>query len=395
MLKRLGATEVVIALLPTMQMAFTGITQLPATARTRRLRRKVPISTVLFGIAPLGWVGMGVAAGTLGPDRPELAVVGVLVCGALGNLFMGAANPVWSDITARLYPENRRGLAAAVLWGVMGLFGVLAGLYARHVLAEVPYPYNFARLLIIAGILASVGSQFLWFAREYVPNAQTPQTGPGSYVGLLKERWQSDARLRRFVGARALYDIGAPVSVFYAVHAIDRLALTDVSAGTFTLVISGAGILGGLFLGTLGDRRGYRRVVGWGMILLLAATILAILADSMGLFMLVFLLQGMAQTGIYMGTMNFLIEATKDKSDCATPMAMFSTMMLPVWMVAPLVMGLLAERISMPTALCAGGLAQLLGWVALISFVDDPRRPGQRVLSWPATGLRSLFRPGG
>ena len=83
LLKRLGATEVVIALLPTMQMAFTGITQLPATARTRRLRRKVPISTVLFGIAPLGWVGMGVAAGTLGPDRPELAVVGVLVCGAL------------------------------------------------------------------------------------------------------------------------------------------------------------------------------------------------------------------------------------------------------------------------------------------------------------------------
>ncbi len=391
-LKHLGAGEFVIALVPTVQMVSFGLTQLPATAWTRRLRRKVAASSVLFGLACLWWLLTGVVGRSLAVSRPALMVAVVLGFNACAQFIMGAASPLWSDVTARLYPDRRRGLASGILWTVLGAFGILGALYARHVLATVDAPHSFNHLFIVGGLVAGLGCQFLWLAKEYSPPAAADAEHPRGYVALIRERWRGNRRLRRLVAARWLHDAGAPVGIFFAVHAIERFGLPDSAAGTFTVMISGAGMIGGLMLGLLGDRRGYRRVVGYGMILLVAATVSALLLKSPAAYLLVFLLQGMAQTGLFMGTMNLLIESTEDRADCATPMALFSTLMLPVWLGAPIMMGMLAERLSVPHAFVVGAVFQLAGLIALVCLVDDPRRPGRRIVTWPAPRTRSVPR---
>ena len=50
---------------------------------------------------------------------------------------------------------------------------------------------------------------------------------------------------------------------FFAVHAVERFDLSVAAAGEFTLAMGlGMGLAAPL-VGRIGDRRGYRRVLGW------------------------------------------------------------------------------------------------------------------------------------
>ena len=52
--------------------------------------------------------------------------------------------------------------------------------------------------------------------------------------------------------------------------------------------------------------------------------------------------------------------------------------------------GILADRVSIPLVFAIGLVMQTLGWAYMLAFVDDPRRPGRRVLASAITRFNEI-----
>ena len=58
--------------------------------------------------------------------------------------------------------------------------------------------------------------------------------------------------------------------------------------------------------------------------------------------------------------------------------------------IAPLAAGILADRAAVPLVFAIGLALQALGGGYMLAFVDDPRRPGRRVLASAMTRFNEI-----
>ncbi len=295
---------------------------------------------------------------------------------------LGITMPMWGDLVRRLFPDSRRGQTMGIIVSVSSLFGILGAAYARYILHRVEFPADFSHLFIAAGILMTVAATLYYFARELAPPAVTT-TGPQpSYGSVVRAALKTDRRFRRFITVLYIYQIGAAVAIFFAVYGLEHFALPPEIAGTFTVLLMAARAGGALLLGRLGDRRGYRRVLGWGILAMFGATVVALVSPNISLFYTVFILLGIANAAAGVGFINMVIEICPHE-DKSVYVALVNTALIPVQIGAPVLLGYLADRLGVSVILGAAAGLQLAGLVALLTLVDDPRRPGRRVLRWP------------
>jgi MFS family permease len=270
-----------------------------------------------------------------------------------------------------------------------GVGGVVGGLLATWTLGHWDFPRNFAYLFIAAG-LTMAGSMTLYlFVHETVPPGQAPPT-ESSLVRIVRGLWAGDRRLRRLTLVRYVSEFGAAGGTFLAVYALARFALPDRAAGTFSLALCLGQAVGSLLVGRLGDRRGYRRVMGWGMICTAAALALALAVRRPEVMYAVFALVGTAMAADWVSYVNLLVEMS-DESTRGYYQALGATLALPPRLLGPVFWGWLGDRLGLPWVFAGALLLVATGWLLLVTLVDDPRRPGQRVLR-VAQGWRIYWR---
>ena len=171
------------------------------------------------------------------------------------------------------------------------------------------------------------------------------------------------------------------VGVFFAVRALDRFDLPGLWAGYFTFMISLGSSAAAPLMGRMGDRHGYRRVMGWGMALAAAACLSLILIPSPLPALGVFLLAGGAGAADGVAYTNLLVEMSEEKRRGYYVALGFSAM-APLRLLAPILWGLFADRVGLAWIFPCGLALQLAGWGLLMGTIDDPRRPGRHVLHW-------------
>jgi len=223
-------------------------------------------------------------------------------------------------------------------------------------------------------------SSSYFFVYETVPKAANSGER-SSLLQVVRRLWAADSRLRRFVLVRYIFESVGIVGAFFAVYALTKFNLPDHAAGGLTLAFSLGSAVVAPLMGRLGDQRGYRRVMGWGMLLAAAATVLALVAWRPSLFYLVFFLAGTSMSVNWMGYVNLLVEMSTEQTR-AYYQALGFTATMPVQMTAPLLWGWLGDSVGLEWVFAGGVGLQVLGFAALLALVDDPRRPGQRVLHW-------------
>ena len=261
-LKRMGASNTIVGLAPALSMVCMALTQLPATHLTRNLREKKKVFVALHIIAYIPWLIVGMLAGEWGRTHPQRMIVALLGLMALWALVIGASPPLWGQLLPRLFPDRKRGMAVGIIILAQGVAGVAGGLFASYMLAHKPFPYNFAALFLTAAISMIVARSLHLLSHESVPD-EPPEASRESLWRIAAGIWFRDRRLRRFILARYIYESGGAVGNFFAIYALARFHLADQAAGHFALAASlGMGLIAP-WLGRLGDRRGYRRVMGW------------------------------------------------------------------------------------------------------------------------------------
>ena len=345
LLERLGATKAVIGLAPALMMTGFSVLQLPGKHWTRRLRTKKLALTVLHYPPCVWWVVAAVLMSRWGLTQPRAVIWVVLATLALFTLGLSLLIPLWNEFLPRIF-GHRRGIGTGLISAASGMGGVLGGLYVTHVLRQRAFPDNYAHLFLMAGVVAAAAISLYFFLHEEVPAEQAAGEAPLEESLSLRAAagsvWRGDRRLRRLVFIRYLWETGQAATVFFALYAVAKFRLPASATGYYVLAGSVGATVLAPWLGHLGDRRGYRRTLGWGMLALVAATALALVAPSW-LFWLVFALAGVATTCDFVGGTNLLVEMSGEHTR-GYYQALLATGLIPLRLVAPVAWGWLGDE---------------------------------------------------
>lgn len=187
--------------------------------------------------------------------------------------------------------------------------------------------------------------------------------------------------MRRYLFVRSVWEFGASVVPFLAVYAVARFELPAGVGGTFVLATNVGYAVFGLWTGRLGDARGYRRTMSWAMVLGSIGLYAALTTREPWLMYAVFVLVGASAATDWMSNVNLLIEMS-DESLRSYYYALTSTTLVPVRLMGPLFWGWLGDAAGLPWAFGGGLVVHGLALILLLALVDDPRRPGERLLRW-------------
>ncbi len=371
----LGASNVVIGAIPAVMTAGWFLPALFVAGHTETLVRKLPFVLRWTVWERLPLLVLGLVALLLADRFPVLAQVVMLlllfVMTGMGGLLM----PAWMDVVGRSIPTTLRGrfFAGANMVGSAG--GLVGGLVTTYILAARPAAGGYGACFLVGFVFMALSFAALASVRE--PPFQAPATNApslGQYLGRIPRLLRRDRNLSWFLVARGCVAFAMMASGFYAVYALRTWQGPTWQVGVFTTVLLVGQTVGNLTLGWLADRAGHRLVVIAGAACMVAANALALGAPTIEAFTGVFVLAGVQIAAVNVSWLPVLLEFAPAVHERPTYVGIGNTAFAPAAFAAPVLAGLMADRLGFPAVFVTAGAFGLLALLLLIARVRDPRR---------------------
>src|SRR5690606_17002169 len=184
-LAALGASPVVIGLIPAMRVALYFLPQLLVANRLSHRSHKLPSYRITSTTRNLAFLALSLVV-LFGSGLEPGLVAGVVVAMVAINATAGGVGGVpFADVTAKVVPHSRLGTFWAARNVIGGVLALGSGLVLRAILdSDIPFPRNFGYLFLLGTILASVGNASFSFIREPAgePGMRRPLIGMLRYV---------------------------------------------------------------------------------------------------------------------------------------------------------------------------------------------------------------------
>ncbi|MDE3057868.1 MAG: MFS transporter [Bacteroidota bacterium] len=195
----------------------------------------------------------------------------------------------WFVLFTKTVPVTLRGKVLAVRQILSSFLGVFGGSLVGFILAVVPFPENFSLLYLVAFV-------FMMMSYDALTSLNEPVVGPAGhnivsfrrFLAVARRSIKENKNLRSFLYADALTLMSMTVAVFFPVCALERFSLKAAYAGTFTVIFMGSMVVGNLFFGFLADSYGHKLNLMLLAGFSIAANVIAILADNILIYGLVF-----------------------------------------------------------------------------------------------------------
>ena len=285
--------------------------------------------------------------------RPMLvALLLVMTCFWVAD---AVASVGWFDLVAKSTPAEQRGRLIGVAQSLTSLLSIGVGVVVRAILARPdPFPSSYVLLFLIAAVTFGVGVIALGLVREPPGVSQSQAMPPWrDYLPRLKEIVRTDPRFSWVTVTRWLAGFADMSGAFYILFATDRLHIPQEMIGLFISAGVAGGLLSGITLGPLSDRKGCAHVIAVIMGIRCLSPILALCAPLVAgyhpwlapaAFMLIFAGAGMANSAHMIGFMNYLLQIAPP-GDRPVYMGLGNTLN-GVLLVGPLIAGWLVATIS-------------------------------------------------
>ena len=325
--------------------------------------RKMPFLMLAIYLRVISWGVLAWLIFSIGSERPLLlawALVGLLAVFYAGG---GLGGVPYTDIIGKIIPSNRRGAFFGGRQALAGPLSVGAALLARHVLAEVAYPNNYALLFGLAAVALLIASLGFWLIRE------PPRTDTDGHI----RRWREyrgqllDAahRLRTLAVVQILTGFSLMALPFYVVYARQELGAPPEAVGWFVLLQVLGGVLANLLWARLVDRYGSRWML---TVCATLSTLTLLLAAGLGRLgwpgmLPIFFLAGAAFNGRGVGFSSALLELAP-AAERPTYSALNAVLILPAAFLS-LAAGVLLQHWSYPTLFLIA--AAFIGMGALLT----------------------------
>lgn len=396
--QRLGGSNFLVGLVGPMRDAGWFLPQLFMAHRLQREPLKMPIYRRMMIVRAVAWLGWTVAAFALAGSFPALLAVFFVAYG-INALASGVSGLSFMDIVAKTIPATRRGSyfgGRLFLGSVLGL--AASGLVGVMVSENnpTPFPLNVAALFVVAWVAAVIGLFSFAFVKE--PDGEVRDEGDTltSHVRRAARLPRQNENLRYLLVARAVILLSYIAAPFYSVYSINVLHAPVSILGVYVGVRTIVSLLINPVWSRLSDRRGNKLVMqlatACGVAMLAWAVFAPLVAEGAQadasviayLFVPVFALMGLYETGVGIGAVNLLLEIAPG-NDRAIYVGLTNTV-LGVAYFSTIASGLLVDALGY-RGVFALALALLITALWALSRLQEPRTLAQAVEAAPISNV--------
>ena len=289
------------------------------------------------------------------------------------NFSGGVVLPAWLDMFGKIIPERKRGKFMGMSNFLGGALGIAAAWISIYILRNYPFPNNFS-LLFLSCFIVSV---FSWIAlslnREPVYPFKKERVGIKRFFANLPVIIRKDKNFRSYLIASILLSFSNMSGPFFILAAIRRLGATDDQVGGFTLLLVVSQTFTNLLWGYLGDKKGYKLLTALGGLVQVAAALIAVWADSLDLFYIIFALIGAGLSLEMMVALNIVLEFGS-LEERPTYIGIANTVRSPFMGLSPILGGVIADRFSLGALFITTAILVSLGLLWLSFLVVEPRK---------------------
>lgn len=369
--RRLTSSSFLIGLVPALSTLGLYLPQILTANYVEKLKRNKDFIMLVTAGERIPWLILFLAVIFLSPLSPPILPAFLLLY-AVTAFSGGIATPAWHDMLAKLVPVRRRGRFFGWTNSLAGGGGIAAAFLSVHLLSRFPYPRNFSLCFLFAFIFTSISWLFLGLVREPFDSRRGKESTLKDYLRRLPILLKKDRNFRLFLVSNALLSCGGMGTAFFAVHAINKLALPDSQIGVFTLFLLSGQTLSSILWGYLGDRKGYKLVMELGGALTILSIFLALFSSTAYLFYTVFFVFGLAFSAQLISGMGMVLEFSKPETR-PTYIASANTVKAPFMSLSPLLGGYLADQISFSFVFILTILVLVCGISYSALLVKEPR----------------------
>ncbi len=371
-LAQLGASPVVIGMIPG---GFVLLVGLPQLLSVRRFRGFANIKKLNIGlhVLTLPWIGLMVVWFFVLGLQGTTAIVLYLLTFIVYSLTIGSLLPIWADFLASISLRQHRSRFFGITFATSALLGMAGGFLLKTILdsGAFVFPRNYGLGFFIMLGAATLGTAMFLFLKVINPLDIAARVRDGMRTAL-KKILVHDRNFRRYFYSRMLGAASVMPLAFYAVYLDEKLHFSIGVAGEFTFFLVGGTALFNFVFGMLGDRISSKFVVTFFFIGHLLALLLVQIATTSLMANLVFVAIGMATGAMQSSFMVFVYEFAGEAGDRKLYYAALDSALAPVLFIYIMLAGKLVEWLGY-TGLF--GISTVLMATGLLIFMVGVKQP--------------------
>jgi MFS family permease len=386
---RMTNSALLIGLTPAIHVVGWQLPQLFMANRTARLRRYKPLAMLMTIQERIPYLGLALVALFLGALGTRLALVLAFLMVIWQGLGAGlTANP-WQSMIAKIIPPDWRGTFFGAQASTADILMSLSAVAAGYILHDLKEGVNFALCFLLAAVGMAISFVFFSLTREPVDEEKSiPAIQPSAWKGGL-EVLRRDRNFAAFLGVRILAQFATMGFSFYILYGLRRFGMDELTAGFLTATLTITQMFANTTMGWLGDRLGHRSMLIAGSLAVVASSLLAWGAPSIGWMYPVFVLAGLSNVAYWTIGMAITTEFGNEENR-PIYIGLSNTLVAPFSFLAPLLGGWISDAVSFQATFMLSALGGVVIAAMLFWLVRDPR-PRERfekaVLEAPPVSL--------
>jgi MFS family permease len=299
-----------------------------------------------------------------------------LVAFAIFAVTNGLIGPAYADFISKSI-NHHRGTFYGAVNAVSGLIGFGASLLAQNLLDRFAFPVNLQIMFWIAFACSFISPILILNFREIPYPVTRKVESIKEYARKIPAALLHHPAFSKYLVTRSIIGLGLMANSFYAIYAVKRFGLTEGMLGIYTMIILLTQSVLGVLWGRIGDHYGFKRVYVIAACLLGFESLIALTANQPWWFYLVASCMG----GVYGATRasdsNIIFEIAPP-AETSRFIGIANTILSPVLAVAPLIGGMLVDRISYAALFGVDLAIVVVALLTTILWLPDPRHMNLR-----------------
>ena len=282
--------------------------QLFAAFYAQSYPRMMPYLKIVFFVRFASWFLIGVSIYVVGDSNKTLTLWLMGIGLFIFSFSAGFGGIYFKEIIAKVFEKEQRGITMANKQFFASLGSMLSGGVAGFVLEHYEAPQNYAYLFMVSALLMAVGLVAFSSIKEPIKTeVQAKEAHFGLFLKNAYHLYHHDSRLRLQIGISLLGYAFLLSMPFIILKAQATFSLSGWLIGGFITIQMIGSMLGNLTLWKKmhGD---YIRMMQFALSIMIALFFLALWADSIWHYFLIFLLFGLARDGFRNADLNLILE---------------------------------------------------------------------------------------
>lgn len=286
--------------------------QLYAAFHAQAYKKVLPYLGKVFFFRWISWFSIGLSIFFIGDSNKPLTLF-LIGAGLFFFSFSAGFGAIYfKELQAKLFSKKYRGTTMANRQIAGAIASIISGGVAGYVLNNYEAPLNYAYLFMVSSVFMVIG--FLTFVTIEEPSKENVSVKEKQFKTFIHNAMvllKKDKRLQKQIFAIFLsysYFLSMP---FVILNANNTLTLTGWMLGGFITVQMLGSIIGSTFLWRrIND---YEKMLSLSFLFMIATFSIAVFADNVYSYALIFLLFGIALDGFNISGMNLVIEIAPEE----------------------------------------------------------------------------------